>query len=370
MAIIMLTGSSDFTKVVSTPTPPDSLEFNDFVEPTFPFIGTSIDGRKLGAGFPKDNQAARTLAIHLGDSAYVCFDTDLLRWSVAWTRKFMPMNLMHQVSYDDVFNKSNKLATIAGVPQIATGSYAGWISLKGDQNNFEVPASRPDWFPLPADEARWNGVYTYGNKVVLNYTVGQTTIMELPGSVAFAGQTAFTRTFKLGSSPNALGLILAEVTNGTKVQQNSRFAYIYEGANQDTVTAIGLAGKSSKFSKADVSDKSHLKVLFAPSSQEREATVLIWKGPARLIKQFEKICKSTKITLPDIQKGGPAYWKQEVATRGVLAPDTAAFVTDKLTLPLPNPWKRNVRVADVSFFKNGRAAANYLRRRRVADRRH
>lgn len=356
MAIIILTGSSDFMKVVSTPTPPDSLEFNDFVEPNFPFIATSIDGRKLGAGFPKDNQAARTLAIHLGDSAYVCFDTDLLRWSVAWTRKFMPMNLMHQVSYNDFFNKSNKLATIAGVPQIATGSYAGWISLKGNQTTFEVPASRPDWFPLPADEARWNGVYTYRNKVVLNYTVGQTTIMELPGSVAFAGQTAFTRTFRLGSSPNALGLILAEVTNGTKVQQNARFAYIYEGANQDTVTAIGLAGKSSKFSKANVSDKNHLKVLFTPSSQEREATVLIWKGPARMIKQFEKICKSTKITLPDVQKGGPTYWKQEVVTRGVLAPDTAAFVTDKLTLPLPNPWKRNVRVADVSFFKNGRAA--------------
>ena len=31
-------------------------------------------------------------------------------------------------------------------------------------------------------------------------------------------------------------------------------------------------------------------------------------------------------------------------------------MTDKLTLPLPNPWKRNVRVADVSFFKDGRAA--------------
>lgn len=353
-ASLFLAGNSTFTKAVTSP--PDSLEIGSFVEPDFPFISTSLDGRKLGAGFPADNQAARTLAIRLGDSAYVCFDTDLLRWSVAWTRKFMPMNLMAQVSYDDFFNKNNKLATIAGVPQIATGSYAGWVALQGVPSTFAVPAPKTDWLPLPAAEARWNGAYTYGDKVVLNYTVGQTKVMEMPGSVVFGGQTAFTRSFKLSSSAQALGLVLAEVTNGTKIRQNARFAYIYEGVNQDTVTAVGLAGKRPGLMQADVSEKGHLKVRFAPSGQEREATVLIWKGPARMMGQFEKLCKATEVALPEVQKGGPAYWKQEVLTRGVLAPDTAAFVTDKLTLPLPNPWKRNVRVADVSFFKDGRAA--------------
>ena len=353
---VFLTASSDYKKVITSN--PDSLEIAPFVEPDFPFISTSLDARKLGAGFPADNQAARTLAIRLGDSAYVCFDTDLLRWSVAWTRKFMPMNLMAQVSYDDFSNKNNKLATIAGAPQIATGDYAGWVALKGNPPTFAVPDPKQDWLPLPAAEARWNGVYTYGSKVVLNYTVGQTSVMEMPGSVDFNGETAFVRTFKTGPSTEALGLILilAEVTNGTKVQQNAKFAYIYQGANQDTVTAIGLAGKNTKSLQPDVADKSHLKVRFAPSAQGTEATVLIWKGPARLIKQFEKTCKATRIFLPDVQKGGPAYWKEEVKTRGVLSPDTAAFVTDKLTLPLPNPWKRNVRVADVSFFKDGRAA--------------
>jgi glucose/arabinose dehydrogenase/cytochrome c2 len=353
-ATLFLAGTSNFNKVVTTQ--PDTLALGSFVEKDFPFISTSIDARKLGPGFPKNNQAARTLAIKLGDSAYVSFDTDLLRWSVAWTRKFMPMNLMHQVSYDDFFNKSNKLATIAGIPQIATGSYAGWVTLEGNATVFPAPPSKQDWFPLPAEHARWNGVYTYGDKVGLSYTVGGTDILEMPGSIEFDGQTAFTRTFKLGASSNALGLVLAEVPNGTKVQQSSRFVYIYQGANQDTVTALGIAGKGKTSLTPGTADKNILTVRVAPASQEREATVLVWKGPARLIKQFEKAAKATKISLPDLKKGGPAYWKQDVTTQGVLAPDTAAFVTDKLTLPLPNPWKRNVRVADVSFFKDGRAA--------------
>ncbi|GHB85377.1 DUF6797 domain-containing protein [Persicitalea jodogahamensis] len=354
IAFVLLSGSSGYQKLITSN--PDSLEIAPFVEPDFPFISTSIDARKLGTGFPTDNQAARTLAIRLGDSAYVCFDTDLLRWSVAWTRKFMPMTLMHQVSYDDFSNKNNKLATIAGAPQIATGSYAGWVALQGNPPTFAVPTPKNDWMPLPAAEARWNGIYTHGDKVVLNYTVGQTKVMEMPGSLDFNGETAFVRTFKIGSSTDALGLVLAEVTNGTKTQQNSKFAYVYQGANQDTVTAIGLVGKNTKLLQPDVSDNSHLKVRFAPSAQGTEATVMVWKGPARMIKQFEKACKSARIAFPDVQKGGPAYWKEEVTTRGVLSPDTAAFVTDKLTLPLPNPWRRNVRVADVSFFKNGRAA--------------
>ena len=194
VASVLLSASSGYKKLITST--PDSLEIAPFVEPNFPFISTSLDARKLGSGFPADNQAARTLAIRLGDSAYVCFDTDLLRWSVAWTRKFMPMNLLAQVSYDDFFNKSNKLATIAGIPQIATGDYAGWVALKGNPPTFAVPAPKKDWLPLPATEARWNGVYTYGDKVVLNYTIGQTPILERPGSVDFSGETAFTRTFK------------------------------------------------------------------------------------------------------------------------------------------------------------------------------
>jgi cytochrome c2 len=45
-----------------------------------------------------------------------------------------------------------------------------------------------------------------------------------------------------------------------------------------------------------------------------------------------------------------------VLTQGAVSPDTASWVVDRLTLPVPNPWRRNVRVAGLDFFEDGRAA--------------
>jgi cytochrome c2/glucose/arabinose dehydrogenase len=61
--------------------------------------------------------------------------------------------------------------------------------------------------------------------------------------------------------------------------------------------------------------------------------------------------------LAPFASGGPRRWDSTVTTRGVVSPDTADYVVDRVTLPLPNPWKRNVRVSDVDFFTDGRAAA-------------
>src|SRR5690606_8998281 len=49
---------------------------------------------------------------------------------------------------------------------------------------------------------------------------------------------------------------------------------------------------------------------------------------------------------------------KRIRTKGQIAPDTAAFVTDNITLPIPNPWLRNVRVADIAFFSNNKAAVS------------
>src|SRR5690606_30039053 len=59
--------------------------------------------------------------------------------------------------------------------------------------------------------------------------------------------------------------------------------------------------------------------------------------------------QSTDIQVTACETCGAGHWQEEVYTRGAIAPDTAAFVTDIITLPVPNPWKRNVRVIDMAF---------------------
>ncbi|MCB1124576.1 MAG: hypothetical protein KJT03_23690, partial [Verrucomicrobiae bacterium] len=46
-------------------------------------------------------------------------------------------------------------------------------------------------------------------------------------------------------------------------------------------------------------------------------------------------------------------WPQEVVNQGKLSNKDAAYVVDHIPLPLPNPWKRNIRPGDMQFFKDG-----------------
>jgi hypothetical protein len=56
-------------------------------------------------------------------------------------------------------------------------------------------------------------------------------------------------------------------------------------------------------------------------------------------------------------KGTSRRWPGAVKTGPAVPPaKDAAWVFDDLPLPVPNPWKRNVRVADLEFFPDGRAA--------------
>src|SRR5690606_3860135 len=101
-------------------------------------------------------------------------------------------------------------------------------------------------------------------------------------------------------------------------------------------------------------DDKYISVRFPQTDNPIEANVLMWKGPAAKKDAFLDLFSKTKTEMPDFSRGGPAYWTETVYTPGTLSPDTAAYVTDVLTLPLPNPWKRNVRVADVAFFDGKR----------------
>ncbi len=336
----------------------EEAEFAPFVEPDFPFITTSMDGRNLGSGFPEDNIAARVLAIKLGEDAYLSFDTDMLRWSVAWTGEFMPMVTMAQISYQDFHNKDNLIPTISGEPKITTGLYPGW---NGSNPQFTDPRpapANPDmlaWGPLPTEIGRWNGLYLNDGEVVLSYSVKGVGIFEKPGSIKINDETGFIRTISTQGSREELTMVAAEVTNGTRSEIRGNSAYIYHGENEESITAVGFTEEIAGVTIDVIADR-YIVLSIAAGNNDLEFNAIIWKGSTAQTGTFEQMLSDSKPDMPEFIKGGSSPWNEEVLTRGQISPDTAAFVTDLLTLPIPNPWKRNVRVVDVAFFGGSRAA--------------
>jgi len=53
-----------------------------------------------------------------------------------------------------------------------------------------------------------------------------------------------------------------------------------------------------------------------------------------------------------------AHWPETLITprEAFLGAGTRMW-SDNISLPLENPWKRNIRFADIAFFRNGKAAA-------------
>ena len=95
-------------------------KFGPFVEPGFPYFATTLDAGKLGDAFPQRNLAVRCMVLTLGNDSYACFDTDLLRLSVAWRGGFVSLTTMAQVSYNQPFNKNNAIPRPLGTPVVAT----------------------------------------------------------------------------------------------------------------------------------------------------------------------------------------------------------------------------------------------------------
>src|SRR5688572_14283819 len=120
--------------------------------------------------------------------AHLCFDTELLRVSAGWTGE--RFNMQGRAFAND----SDTFSFLDGAPQFATPPVPGWAV--GDRR--EDPRKPKDG-PLPADWAKYKGLYLHGERVVLAYIVAGTAVLELPGLQVDGEAVAFTRTLEVGA---------------------------------------------------------------------------------------------------------------------------------------------------------------------------
>jgi cytochrome c2 len=335
------------------------VEFDPFVEREFPFITTFLlvtDGESENL-YPENNIVARCLALILGEQSYACFDTDMLRWAAAWTGDFVPLEGVSQIAYPDFLSRNDRMPWLSEQPHLITGLYPGWSTGEPLLEDPRLPAPHPrepSWGPVPQEIGRWNGIYLTDNGPVLSYTAGETEILEKPGAVESENRTVFTRTFRIHSPGEELVLAAGEVPDAVQRKAESK-SVILEQAGGETATYFALISNGDQV-RFEVTRNSIVTVLISPSASDVEFTLLAWNGSTVDFPELDVGITDRKFTIPEYRNGWTNPWPEPVYTRGKLAPDTLAYVTDELTLPVPNPWNRNVRAVDVAFFNDGRAA--------------
>ncbi len=262
---------------------------------------------------------AKGIAIKVGDKehpATVLFDPELLRVSAAWTGGFVKFprgrgGLEGQITPD-------------GEVTFSTFYLPGWSTGEiGDD-----PRDKHQGH-LPADVAKYRGLYVNGDKVVLSYTVGKTAVLELPGADVKGEVLILSRTIALGAGPAVTMLI----------------------GSGEFVTVVDHAPEAKVEKTADGKAVLRLPARTQPLTFRVSFTPEKRRGPEGP--------EPSKTPLPDLValcKGGPAHWGAALETQGKLGTGDGPYVVDEITAPDNNPYGSWLRFGGHDFFPNGDAA--------------
>jgi hypothetical protein len=190
--------------------------------------------------------------------------------------------------------------------------------------------------PLPRDWAHFKGVYHHGNQLVLSYTVGDASVLELPGYERSGEAIAFSRTLNIGKSSNDLRLRLAPEEIPVALVGDSPARLI----KMDGFNLLEIAAGATPL---------NVKVLVANSEPAVDPSTLLVLA----------LVATPPADLAALMAGGPARWNPPMATRGKLGNEDGPFAVDELTPPPDesNPWNTWMRFGGFDFYKDGRRAA-------------
>jgi glucose/arabinose dehydrogenase len=276
--------------------------------------------------------AYKSINIRLGNGAYAAFDADLLRYSAGWTGEWLNLAKTHMTT-----QKGEVCPSVAGKLAFTTKMGPG-VSHRGSLADPRNHPGHPKLGPLPREHGHYRGLYVHGDKVVLSYTAGGGSVLEMPGAAKVDQATLFTRTFRVEKTTEPLTIVLAD--------------------NADKLRADVLnAPAGAKVVKDGASLRLSLPAIDAP------AVFMVAVSDADV--------SSLLPSLPapqdplELTRGGPALWNPAIEVKGQLAVSPKvdaknpepAYVVDTLPLPEENPWAAWMRPGGFDFFADGKSAA-------------
>lgn len=318
--------------------------YGDWVEADFPFFSTVLDARDLGEGWPKNNLTPRGIVLNLGGNTWACFDTDLLRMALIWQGEDgqppMTQNALSTGSYHLAGQKTKDgqedLVKPIGKPWAANGIYPGWqVGPEAVLKDPRSPSNSPEEVgrgPLDDKQGRFLGIALSKPGPVLKYVVGGVEFKEWLTTETNRGMTKVERHFLVPPHDQPLTLVAGsgrqpalsvsvQGNGGVRHSDQNGTHFVTLTASQSPVTLVVAYGLGSTTASSGTTQK------------ERPE--------------------------PDSTIPKESRWTEKITTSGKVDPHTKdAYAIEDIPLPNPNPWKRNVRLADLAFMDDqGNAAA-------------
>jgi|UniRef100_UPI0037851065 cytochrome c2 len=335
----------------ATPSP-----WGDFVEKDFPFFSSVLDARDVGEGFPKDNLTPRGLILNLGHNLWACFDTDLLRIACIWEgeegKPPVSAEALAPGSYHVAGQKTKDgqdfLPKPVGKVWLANGIYPGWQV--GDKPSFTDPRE-----PAPSAEEVGRGPLSNASfrgmvELVepskthpfvpaprhwqLQYSISETPVAETWGVITFGAANqpvtiSIQRRIIISPHKSHLQMVLGSL------------------GKEAEVFAMEIGRSETTRSTISTSRVNNIETIWIPASDKT-----VWIDVHYSLKPGA-VADNTPFS-PQLEKN---HWPRTLTAQATLSTKPDAYVIDDIPLPFENPWKRNVRLADIAFLNDQGDAA-------------
>lgn len=332
-SVLAVTSSAEESMSITLP----KSSWAEWIEEDFPFFSSVLDARQRSDPLLKDNLSPRALILNLGGGTWVGFDTELLRVAAIWEGRGVTPDALAPRSYSDPWNKTDgksKLPRPDKAVWLANGLYPGWQ--KGVQVSTIDPREpgpskqEVGRGPLPEGAGRFRAIHLVEGGVELRYTLGEVEIVDRFHATGTGSLRGVQRQLRVDASTDEMLVVVATRAQGTPARVSLQAA-------ADTVQLDDTGPV--------------IFVRIAPHMQPVEFSV--WLAP----REGGGKHQSAVVVASAASSPKKPRWQQVMTTWATLSTAKEVFVIDDIALPLENPWRRNIRLADIQFFRDGCAAA-------------
>ncbi len=243
---------------------------------------------------------------------------------------------------------------LTGDLHFANPTGPGWAN--PEDGSFEdvrlVGRDKRIYGPLPRKWAQYKGMYYHGNDTLIEYTVGETNVLELPGLEVTEQGPVYKRTFNIG--PRKKDIVL-QVTDRPESKGRLEITQAPAVVVLGTDVVAGVAGDTKGLQWLSTeAGKLRLKI----PAGDKSVRFTMWLGDVEGAEKVKPLVDALVLNdanadLSPLTKGGPRRWPDVLTTKAKIGDNDGPFSIDVLTRPAVNPWFCRMRLTGFDFLPDG-----------------